>query len=124
MQRSSACDSTETAGNAAIGKVIGLLGQAEGRPLSVADLVRASGVSERSLRAHFRACFGVGPHRYLQIRRLHLIRTALVIAATRRETVAGVARRFGYADAGRMAADYFGMFGEYPHQTLERRLSG
>lgn len=104
-------------------KVIALLRQEEGRPISIAELVQVSGVSERTLRSYFRKCFGVGPHRYLHVRRMHLIRASLAISEARHETVANVAKRFGYADAGRMAAEYLDMFGEYPHQTLERRLT-
>jgi len=57
-------------------RVIGLLRQAEGRGLSVADLLQVAGVSERTLRSHFHKCFGIGPHRYLHIRRMHMIRVA------------------------------------------------
>lgn len=105
-------------------KIIDLLRQAEARPLCVADLVQASGMSERTLRTCFRRCFGMAPHRYLHIRRMHLIRTALSISGAGQDTVSAVAKRFGYADVGRMASAYLDMFGEYPHQTLERRLSG
>lgn len=104
-------------------KIIDLLRQEEGRPISIADLVQVSGVSERTLRSYFQECFGVGPHRYLHVRRMHLIRASLTISEAHHETVANVAKRFGYGDAGRMAAEYLDMFGEYPHQTLERHLS-
>jgi len=105
-------------------RVVDLLRQGEGRALSIAELLHVSGVSERTLRSYFQECFGIGPHRYLHIRRMHLIRTALTLAEAQHETVANVAKRFGYTDAGRMAAEYLDMFGEYPHQTLERHLSG
>ncbi|GAB3101572.1 helix-turn-helix domain-containing protein [Lysobacter terrae] len=104
-------------------KVIGLLRREEGRALSIADLLQVSGVSERTLRSYFQECFGIGPHRYLHIRRMYLIRTALILSELHHETVSNVAKRFGYSDAGRMAAEYLDMFGEYPHQTLERHLS-
>lgn len=103
--------------------ILDLLRREEGRSLSIADLLQVAGVSERTLRSYFQQCFGVGPHRYLHIRRLHMIRAILTISDTSHETVANVAKRFGYADAGRMAAEYLELFGEYPHQTLGRHLS-
>ncbi|MCQ4164619.1 helix-turn-helix transcriptional regulator [Tahibacter harae] len=103
-------------------KIVDRLRQADARPLCVADLVQASGMSERTLRSWFRRCFGVAPHRYLHIRRMHLIRIALSMSGAGQDTVAAVAKRFGYADAGRMASAYLDLFGEYPQQTLERRL--
>jgi transcriptional regulator GlxA family with amidase domain len=123
MERLPAREPTESVRKAAMDKVIELLKQKEGKPLSIADLLHATGVSERTLRSHFMERFGVGPHRYLHIRRMHLIRASLAIAEASYETVSSVANRFGYADAGRMAADYLEMFGEYPHQTLERHPS-
>ena len=41
-----------------------------------------------------------------------------------RETVSGIARRFGLSDIGRMAKDYSALFGEYPRVTLMRKPRG
>jgi AraC family ethanolamine operon transcriptional activator len=58
--------------------------------------------------------FGVGPNRYLHIRRLHLVRVALSIANPNTESVSQIALRFGFSDSGRMASNYHRLFGEYP----------
>lgn len=104
-------------------RVQALLDQHGGRPLHVADLCKAARVSERTLRSLFLQAFDVGPGRYLRVRRLYLIQAALAVADPRHETVAGVARRFGCSDGGRMASDYHALFGEYPRATLLRGVN-
>jgi len=87
----------------------------------VTDLCEFSGVSERTLRTMFLEQFGVGPKRYLRTRKLHAVRAALTLADPRRETVSGIAKRFGLSDVGRIAKDYCALFGEYPRVTLVRK---
>jgi len=89
----------------------------------IAELCAAAGVSERTLRSLFTKALGMPPHRYLRVRRLHLIRGTLAVADPQTQTVSGVARRFGYSDPGRMASQYYALFGEYPSATLQRRAS-
>jgi AraC family ethanolamine operon transcriptional activator len=89
----------------------------------MADLCKASGVSERTLRAIFMEVFGMSPKRYLRARKLHAIRAELSVAGRGIETVASVAKRLGVKDGGRMARDYRRIFGEYPRETLERRVA-
>lgn len=104
-------------------QVLDMLPQGCGRPPRLAELCRGLGVSERTLRSAFVAILGVAPARYLRLRRLHLLRAALAVADPRQTGVAELARRFGYTDGGRMAADYHALFGEYPSATLQRRIS-
>lgn len=92
-------------------------------PLRLPDLCEAVGCSERTLRSAFLQFYGVGPHRYLCVRRLHLIRAALLMADPAHETVAGIILRLGISDGGRMAKDYLQLFGEYPRTTLGRHVS-
>jgi AraC family ethanolamine operon transcriptional activator len=80
-------------------------------------------VSERTLRLMFTREFGIGPNRYLRRWRLHLIRAALASTDANHATVNMIARRFGITDAGRMAAEYRKLFGEYPSTTLNRRVA-
>ena len=92
--------------------------------MRLADLCEVTGVSERTLRTMFVEQFGVGPKRYLRTRKLHAVRAALAVADPARETVSGIARRFGLSDIGRMAKDYSELFGEYPRVTLMRKPRG
>src|SRR5687767_16041041 len=92
-------------------RITEVLREREASPLRLADLCEISGVSERTLRTMFLEQFGVGPKRYLRTCKLHSVRAALVQADPGRDTVSGVARRFGLSDIGRMAKDYCALFG-------------
>ncbi len=90
---------------------------------NVAALCRLAGVSERTLRSAIIDAFGIGPSRYLRLRRLHLIRAALAVAECRYQSVESVVERFGLSDGGRMAREYRALFGEYPRDTLRRAIN-
>lgn len=107
-----------------LSQVLQLLPITTGRTPRLAELCRAAGVSERALRTAFIATLGMAPARYLRLRRLHLLRAALAVADQNHTSVAVIAQRFGYTDCGRMAADYYTLFGEYPSTTLLRGVKG
>ena len=104
-------------------KAVSLMNKRASKEVRIDDLCRAAGVSERTLRAVFYDEVGVAPHQYLQIRRLHRIRTALIAASPGRHTVAGIGARHGYWNGSRLAHDYRALFGELPSETLGRRNS-
>lgn len=108
---------------ASITKVLELLQLSSDQPIRLAELCSKAGVSERTLRSIFKEVFGVGPNRYMLIRRLHLVRAALSIASPNTESVSHIALRFGFSDSGRMASEYHNLFGEYPSKTLMKKLS-
>lgn len=109
---------------ALLSRALELLPLSMGRTPRLAELCRAAGVSERTLRTAFVATLGMAPAHYLRLRRLHLLRAALAVADQRHSSVAVIAARFGYTDCGRMAADYHVLFGEYPSATLLRGVKG
>ena len=86
--------------------------------LVVKDLARVAGISERTLRTAFQSYFNVGPVRYLKLRTLHQIRSALKASDPSRTTVTKIAAQFGAWELGRMAQDYRSLFGELPSETL------
>jgi AraC-like DNA-binding protein len=88
------------------------------QPVYVAELCKAIGVSERTLRVCCQEQLGVGPKRYLQLRRLHLARRALRQASADAATVTEVATRYGFWHFGRFASEYQSLFGEPPSSTL------
>lgn len=108
---------------AALARVIARLEIHEGAPVELAELYTAAGVSPRTLRTMFLDVFGITPTRYLRVRRLHQLRTALLMADPALRTVAELCDRFHLTDAGRVARDYQRLFGELPSQTLARRPS-
>jgi AraC-like DNA-binding protein len=87
-------------------------------PVYVLDLCAATGVSERTLRDAFLNQCGMGPMRYLKLRRLHQVRRSLYGVAPGATSVKAAALENGFWDLGRFAVDYRAMFGESPSETL------
>jgi transcriptional regulator GlxA family with amidase domain len=89
--------------------------------VTLAGLCGALGVPERTLRADFRARFGLGPIAYLRRLRLNGARRAL--RRGRAGSVAEAAAGWGFYHFGEFAAAYQALFGELPSET-RRRSSG
>jgi transcriptional regulator GlxA family with amidase domain len=89
--------------------------------LTLGDLARAAGVSERTLHEGFRQVYGTTPMRRLKRLRLEAVRAALEAADPAADSVSAIAARFGFFQFGRFAGDYRAAFGERPSDTLRRR---
>ena len=90
------------------------------QPLQLPQIAAALQISERTLRTCCEEHLGMGLHRYLQLRRLMMVRHHLSRSGPGTTTVAAVARRYGFAELGRFAATYQHAFGELPSTTLAR----
>jgi AraC-like DNA-binding protein len=90
------------------------------QPVYIPELCAEIGVSDRALRACCRRQLGIGPHRYLLLRRMHLVRRALLGRAPGETTVTDMATRYGFWQFGRFAQEYKSLFGELPSATLAR----
>jgi AraC-like DNA-binding protein len=88
-------------------------------PITLADLVAASGVPGRTLLKHFKDHRGTTPMRYLREARLGRAREAL-LRAEAAESVTQVAMAWGFQHLGRFAIDYRRRFGESPSETCKR----
>ena len=88
-----------------------------GGPLSLFDLCREFGVSERALHYAFQQVRGLSPMAYFRACRLNAVRQELK-AAPDTATVQAIARRWGFWHPGEFAAAYRRLFGELPSQTL------
>lgn len=86
------------------------------QPLTTAELCRQVGVSAPSLYRGFMERFGIGPKRYLYVRRLEGARRDLR-SAPPEVRVADIANEWGFWHMGRFAADYRRQFGERPSET-------
>jgi len=89
-------------------------------PLYLTEICAAIGVAERTLRGACEEHLGMGPIRYLSLRRMHLVRRAL-LRADPSKTVTQVATDHGFWELGRFAVAYRALFGESPSATLHRR---
>jgi AraC-like DNA-binding protein len=90
------------------------------RPLYLAEICAAIRVSERTLRVCCQEHLGMGPVRYLWLRRMHLARGALILATPATATVTGIAMDYGFWELGRFAGKYRALFGESPSASLRR----
>jgi transcriptional regulator GlxA family with amidase domain len=104
-----------------IGRSNQLFAEREGEHVSLAELVEAVQVSERTLRTAFNECYGVSPVRYLQARNLHRVHRALRKAEPDGTNVADVLLRHGEWEFGRCATRYHRLFGELPSETLKAK---
>lgn len=86
----------------------------------LAEMCSAVGASERTLRSCCQEHFGVGPVRYLWLRRMHLVRRALLQADPLTSTVTMVATDHGFWELGRFSVEYRALFGESPRDSLRR----
>lgn len=91
-----------------------------GRPLRMPELCELIGVTDRTLRSCCAEFLGVSPRRYVLLRRLMQVRTALRDTDPKIVNVAELARRYGFTQPGRFAGAYQAVFGETPSTTLRR----
>src|SRR5271167_1615868 len=90
------------------------------RPLYLSEICAAANVSENTLRLCCREHLGMGPVRYLWLRRMHLARSALLLASEGGVTVTSIAMAHGFWELGRFSVAYRGLFGETPLTTIRR----
>jgi len=94
------------------------------RPLYLAEICAATGASESTLRRCCQEHLGMGPVRYLWLRRMSLARTALLQADPTTATVTGIATGHGFWELGRFSVGYRALFGETPSASLRRPPDG
>jgi AraC-like DNA-binding protein len=92
--------------------------------LSVTDLCRAAGVSERTLQYAFRDVMGLTPVAYLIRLRLHRVRQGLLAGTHRSTTVTAEASKWGFWHFGEFSRAYKDCFGELPSATLRGAPEG
>ena len=85
-----------------------------GRPLYLSEFCAATIASERTIRICCQEHLGMGPVRYLWLRRMHLARRALLTASEGNDTVTSIAMAHGFWELGRFSVAYRGLFGETP----------
>jgi transcriptional regulator GlxA family with amidase domain len=91
-----------------------------GEHVSVTDLCRAAGASERSLEYAFHEIMGLTPVAYLTRVRLHRVRQGLLAGTHGSTTVTAEALNWGFWHFGEFSRAYKACFGELPSDTLRR----
>ena len=105
---------------AALRRLEDLLEASSDHTLYAAELCAAAAVSDRTLRTLCHEHLGMGPTRYLWLRRMHLARRALRRAYPTTARVTEIATNYGFWELGRFAVAYRSLFGESPSSTLRR----
>jgi AraC-like DNA-binding protein len=106
-------------GPAALRRAVAFIDGHAHEPVTLTQVAEASGASGRELRSAFARQYSVTPSGYL--RRVRLERAHQELRATdplHGATVAGIARKWGWASPGQFAAAYRRRFGVPPSQTL------
>lgn len=90
------------------------------QPISIEDLIRASGASIRSLQSGFRRFRNTTPMGHIRDVRLSRAREDLLFSEPAETSVTDVAIRWGFFHLGNFAAQYRRKFGELPSETLRQ----
>ncbi|MFY0989797.1 AraC family transcriptional regulator [Halomonas sp. C05BenzN] len=96
-----------------------LLHESLDRPLGLADLERAAGVSRERLYRDFHTHYGVSPIAHFRQLRFNFVRRRLERAVPG-ESVSSIAMDCGFHQLGRFSKEYKVRFGELPSETLKR----
>jgi AraC-like DNA-binding protein len=90
------------------------------RKLHLAEVSRGFGVSDRMIHNFCLTFLGVSPQRYMRLRRLRLVRAAILRAGGEPISIAELARHAGFTQLGWFAAFYQATYGETPSITRQR----
>ncbi len=90
------------------------------KPIRMAEIARAAGVSIRGLQLAFLKYRRATPMQFLREQRLEMARR-LLSSSEARPSVREVALACGFSHLGRFGAHYFQRFGEYPSATRARK---
>jgi AraC-like DNA-binding protein len=89
--------------------------------ISLSDIARACHVSVRAVQLAFRRHLGTTPTAYLRRLRLDQAHQELLHADPARQTVSGIAARWGFASHSRFTTYYRNAYGVLPSHTLQRK---
>src|SRR5262249_30429482 len=81
------------------------------RPIYLAEICAGIGVAERTLRSACEEHLGMGPIRFLTLRRMHLARRALLSSDASKTNVTRIVTEHGFWELGRFSVAYRALFG-------------
>lgn len=91
------------------------------QPLHLVEICKTIGVAERTLRLACEEFLGMGPIRYLTLRRMDQARRSLRDSDPSTTTVTQIALDHGFWEFGRFSVTYRKLFGEMPSETLRNK---
>jgi AraC-like DNA-binding protein len=94
------------------------------RKPGLAELREAVRASDRAIRACCAKFLGVTPQRYIRLRRLAMVRAAILRAESTKARIGELARSGGFNDRGHFAVIYRSAYGETPSATLRYASRG
>lgn len=104
---------------ATVRRAVAFIDEHAEEPIGIADIAVAACVGPRTLQYAFRTYRGTTPMAYLKLVRLQGAHGDLERGdSTAGDTVAGIAARWGFTNAGRFSGDYSRAFGHHPSMTL------
>jgi transcriptional regulator GlxA family with amidase domain len=109
---------------ALVSRAVALMNDHITEPVTMAELSRQTGVSERTLRAAFHDVLGRSPKQYAIAERLRAAHEALRAAAPGTTTVTDIATTYGFYELGRFAGRYRHIYGQVPSRTLQHTMGG
>lgn len=87
-------------------------------PITIDDVARASHISTRGLQYAFKRAHDISPNDYLRRVRLAGARDALLAAASG-DSLAAIAKRWGFSNVSRFTATYRSEYGRHPGELLK-----
>ncbi|WP_412740610.1 AraC family transcriptional regulator [Krasilnikovia sp. MM14-A1259] len=106
---------------AAVRRAVAFMEANPARPLTMADIAAAAGISVRALQQGFQRQLDTTPLLYLRRVRLSHVHEDLQAAdPANGDEVSSIARRWGFGHLGRFAAYYRAAYGLSPRHTLRR----
>jgi AraC-like DNA-binding protein len=91
-----------------------------GRAIYLTEICAALGVAERTLRGACEERLGMGPIRYLTLRRMYDARRTLLESDPSETSVTRIATDHGFWELGHFSIAYRSLFGETPSQSLRQ----
>jgi AraC-like DNA-binding protein len=88
------------------------------RNISVGDVARGAGVTERTLSSAFKKERGCTPVQFIRQSKLEAVRQKL-LSGKKGDSVTDIANRWGFVHSGHFSKNYLKLFGETPSQTLK-----
>lgn len=87
---------------------------------TVLQMSQAMGCTNRALQSAFQRALGVTPLQYVLARRLHRVRSDLLLRTNGPPVVTRAAANHGFLHFGRFSHHYQRLFGEFPSDTVRR----